>query len=280
MTNRHTPTALLFVPATRPDRFDKALATGAQLIIDLEDAVHHDDKAVARQIIKDFDKQGKPYWVRTNAPTGLDIQPCDDYATDVALLKNCKHLTGILIPKAQTNTAITYAYEALGVRIIAMIETAAAMADIKTIAQSRGLFALSFGRLDLGTSLGITEGSIEAEIVFDRLRCDMVLYSALNLLARPIETIFTKIDDTDSLILSATHAYQMGFGGQLCIHPKQVACVKACYLPCDDKIAFAQKVAAHFEKTADTVFVIEGMMVDLPIITWAKTTLAALKNQA
>lgn len=196
----------------------------------------------------------------------------------MALLKNCKHLKGILIPKAQASTAITYAYEALGVHIIAMIETAAAMADIKTIAQSRGLFALSFGRLDLGTSLGVTEGSIEAEIVFDRLRCDMVLYSALNLLARPIETIYTKIDDTDDLILSATHAYQMGFGGQLCVHPKQVACVKACYLPCDDKIAFAQKVALHFEKTAEMVFVMEGMMVDLPLITWAKTTLSALKG--
>jgi (S)-citramalyl-CoA lyase len=40
----------LFTPATRPDRFDKAAASGADVsIIDLEDSVAHGDKAEARR---------------------------------------------------------------------------------------------------------------------------------------------------------------------------------------------------------------------------------------
>lgn len=49
------PRSLLFVPGSRPERFDKAIATDADLVcIDLEDAVSPDDKDQARQAVFDF----------------------------------------------------------------------------------------------------------------------------------------------------------------------------------------------------------------------------------
>lgn len=269
------PTALLFTPATRPDRFDKALSCGATLVIDLEDSVHPNDKARARQIIFDFDKQGRPYWVRINTPSNTTG---DDHTKDLAVLEQCQHLKGVLIPKIHSNQTIAHTHQALGVPVIAIIETAYAMANVSTLAQSSGLFALSFGRLDLASELKVADDTAGAAVLFDRLRCDMVLHSALNALARPIETIFTNFLDTCGLIETATHAYQMGFGGQLCIHPNQVATVKACYLPSSQKIAFAQKILAHADKTGDVVFAIDGTMVDLPLIHWAKNSLKNLST--
>lgn len=274
MTNQNL-TALLFVPATRPDRFGKALSCGATLIIDLEDSVHPNDKAKARQTIFEFDKQGRPYWVRVNAPSNT---AGDDHTKDLAILGQCQHLKGVLIPKIHSGATITRAHQTLGVPIIAVIETAYAMANVSTLAQNNSLFALSFGRLDLAGELGITDGTAGATVLFDRLRCDMVLHSALNHLARPIETIFTDFQDTDGLLRAATHAYQMGFGGQLCIHPNQVPTVKMGYLPSNEKMTFAQKILAHANQTGDVVFAIDGIMIDLPLINWAKTTLKTTKT--
>src|SRR5205807_1471784 len=46
------PFSYLFVPGNRPDRFDKALSSGADaIVIDLEDAVAANDKALAREHI-------------------------------------------------------------------------------------------------------------------------------------------------------------------------------------------------------------------------------------
>src|ERR1700687_2061748 len=46
------PFSYLFVPGNRPERFDKALSSGADaIVIDLEDAVAADDKALAREHI-------------------------------------------------------------------------------------------------------------------------------------------------------------------------------------------------------------------------------------
>lgn len=260
--NKATPKSLLFVPATRPERFEKAASCGATLVIDLEDTVHADDKDTARLSVIEFDtKATTPYWVRVGA------DPTDDVRT----LKSCRNLAGVLLPKAEDGKQITQLADTLGLAVIAVIETAYAMANVSDLAGSSGLFALSFGRLDLGRQLGAALGSRSAEILFDRLRADMVVYSGVYGLARPIETVFIDFKDRDGLIKTATHAYQMGFGGQLCIHPTQVPIVNTCYLPSDGQLAFAKAILRQHEATGEMAFAIDGVMVDLPLIDWAKT---------
>lgn len=265
-----TPTSLLFVPASRPERFVKASQSDAKAyIIDLEDTISDSDKEVAREYILAYDGTNPmPFWVRIN---GANSAFFDD---DLACVMACRHLAGIVLPKAETADNIKRTN--IGKPIIGVIETAFGMANLPCLAKSGkmdNLFALGFGILDLGKQLGITQGSRSAQVLFDRLRCDMVLHSAANGLNSPIETIFPHIQNTDGLAMSAKYAYEMGFGGQFAIHPSQLSIINHAYTPYPATHAFAQAVLDYHNRTGEMVFVIEGQMVDLPLIDWAKSLL-------
>jgi citrate lyase subunit beta/citryl-CoA lyase len=59
---------LLFVPGHRPDRFDKAVAAGADaIIIDLEDAVSPEQKVASRKHAQSWLARGGKAVVRINA---------------------------------------------------------------------------------------------------------------------------------------------------------------------------------------------------------------------
>ena len=58
----------------------------------------------------------------------------------------------------------------------------------------------------------------------------------------------------------------MGMSGMLCIHPKQVATVKAALRPSNAEIDFARRVIVEYERTGQAVFKIDGNMVDAPVI--------------
>ncbi len=269
-------TSLLFVPANRPERFIKALNSGASaIIIDLEDAVAHTEKQAARQFVLQFDQtlHNQTYWVRVNndaAQPSLQTQ-------DLELLKQCQHLAGVMLPKAGSQAEIEVVHTALNAPVIAVIETPKALLCLAKIAQATGLMALSFGLLDLGNHFGVMQGSAGAQALFDKVRYEMVVHSAAFGLAAPIETIFADFKDESGLIRAASHAYEMGFGGQLCVHPSQVASVNVAYTPKDNILGFASKVLAEYERTGKVAFAIDGVMVDLPVIEWAKN---ALKEKA
>lgn len=260
-----TARSFLFVPATQPERFLKAQnSTADTIIIDLEDTVSLDDKAIARRHIADFDKHtAKRFWVRVNNDGQL--------SADLTALNRLQNLAGIVLPKVETTDPIATAFSALQLPIIAVIETAKGMVNLPAIAQSKGVLALGFGLLDLGKSLGVVQGSQGADTVFNQLRSQLVIYSSVYGLARPIETIFPNFKDTDTLAKTATHAYEMGFGGQFAIHPTQTDPINHAYQPSDDERAFAQKILAHYHATSELAFAIDGIMVDLPLIDWAKT---------
>lgn len=263
MDRPKTARSFLFVPASRPDRFLKAQNSGADtIILDLEDTVCDDEKPSARQAVLEFGKEShQRFWVRVNNN--------DELNKDLEVLINCQNLAGIILPKVVNSHAITTAFNALNSPIIAVIESPKGLINLSTIAQTQGILALGFGLLDLGNSLGISPNSTGADVMFNKVRSELVLYSSVYGLARPIETIFPNFKDTDTLIKTATHAYTMGFGGQFAIHPAQVGAINRTYQPSDDERAFAQKIATHFHKTEEFAFAVDGIMVDLPLIDWA-----------
>lgn len=269
-----TPTlyrSFLFVPADRPDRFLKAQNSGCDaIIIDLEDTVAITKKAAARHALLDYDKTApKPYWVRMNNDPANE----QTFAEDLACLKQARHLAGVVVPKICDPAPISTLKDTLGVPVLAVIESVAGFFNLPNIAKTDGLFGLSFGLLDLGNALGVSHGSHGAALMFDRIRTELVLYSSLYGLARPIETIFSDFQDEDALTAACTHARQMGFGGQLAIHPKQIPIIHQHYRPSDAELSFAKKVLDTFTKTGEYAFAIDGKMVDLPVIDWASRLL-------
>lgn len=257
---QHYARAYLFVPANRPERIGKALAAGADaVIVDLEDAVPVIDKNAARQALIEHLSPEKPVLVRIN---GSDTPWFGD---DLRLCR-MPGVAGIVLPKAERVEDIGFLEEAGAVDVIhLLIETAQGMANLNALAQASGVCRLMFGTIDFKLDLGI-EGDGEELNYF---RSQLVLASRLAYLPPPVDGVCTAIDDPHVLGEEVRRARYFGFGGKLCIHPKQVAPVHEYFMPNKEEIAWADRVldAACSASGAVTV---DGRMVDRPVILRAE----------
>ncbi|GHB23425.1 HpcH/HpaI aldolase/citrate lyase family protein [Salinicola rhizosphaerae] len=263
-----TSRSLLFVPASRPDRFSKALSSEADaVIIDLEDAVAQEDKDDARQALAAFleDAAEDAVWVRINA------MESDDALADLALCRDRPGIAGIIVPKAEHTRALAQA-AALGKPLIPLIESAAGLDRLAELARVEGVVALSFGALDLGLDLGLEPGTQGGDWVLDQARFQLVLQSRLAGLAAPVETVTPEFRDTDVVERAARRASEMGFGGMLCIHPRQVEAVNAAFSPSVAQREWAERVLAVAAQDAGAGQV-DGQMIDAPVIERARRLL-------
>ncbi len=258
----------LFVPATRPERIPKALATRADaVIVDLEDAVAEQLKAQARDQLAAFldANPGARVRVRINA-AGHAQQ-----AGDLALCAAYAGVAGVVLPKAESAAQVTAA-AASGKPVWPIVESARGLAALAGIAAAGGVERLSFGALDLGLDLGLASGTPAAGCILDQARYELLLQSRLAGLAAPLDSVFPDIRDLPGLARFAADARDMGFGGVLCIHPSQVAVVHETLMPSADELAWAQRVLAA-GASGEGVFVVDGHMIDAPVIGRARRLL-------
>lgn len=248
---------LLFVPGHRPDRFEKALASQADLVIaDLEDAVAPEDKDGSREHVRAWSRMGEAV-VRVNARSTRWFAD-DVRATSTAL--------AIMLPKAESAEDVAAVHEAAGhpVRVIPQIESAAGVAMARQICAADGVERVAFGNVDLAASLGVDPSSHTALLA---ARSAVVYASAEAGCAPPIDGVTTSIDDDDALIADSKHARQLGFGARLCVHPRQVATVRTCMSPTEGELEWARGVLAS---TTGAVTVHEGQMIDEPVLIRAR----------
>lgn len=273
-----TPRSWLFVPATRPERFDKAANSGADaVIIDLEDAVESADKPQAREHIAEYvaqyDKRKTDraevalksgtteLWLRLNNDAHLteDLVLCQSLAEHEVI-------SGIVLPKVTKVSQVELVFESLKLPVVAQIESAQGISQLEAIAQSEGLMALSYGRLDISNELDLTAGSQAEQDFFTHLRIQIRLVSQAHNLTAPIESIYADFKNETAMKATAGYVSDLGFSGMLCIHPRQVNIANQAFKASDSQLAFATKVIEHYQKTGDSTFAIEGVMVDLPVI--------------
>jgi citrate lyase subunit beta/citryl-CoA lyase len=251
----------LFVPGDRPDRFDKALAAGADaVILDLEDAVAPAKKDEARAAIGNWLSPTRPVLVRINA----DTTPW--YAADLGLAA-APGIAGILLSKAHS---IDPALQALCARtgkvLLPQIETAQGFENAYALASTPGVQRLLFGTLDFQMDLGIDgEGD---ELAY--FRSELVLVSRLAGIQPPVDGPSTALDDAAQLVADTHRARRMGFGAKLCIHPKQVAPVNAAFAPTAEELAWAQRVVQAAIGSHGAAVALDGRMVDRPVILKAE----------
>lgn len=251
--------SLLFVPATRPERIGKALASGADIaVIDLEDAVAVEHKDAARGALAGVAHRAA---VRINA-CGTPWFDADLVACRAA------QVPVILLPKAEQPAHVERVRETLGERaVIAIIETAAGFENIDAVARSPGVARLAFGSLDLQAELGIDDANEPLHYFRSRL----VLASRLGGLAAPIDGVCTALDDAAALDGELARARRFGFGAKLCIHPAQVAATNAAFAPTAEQVAWAQQVVAAAGSGAAAR--VDGRMVDAPVLARARDIL-------
>nr|WP_191295185.1 CoA ester lyase [Achromobacter xylosoxidans] len=260
----------MFVPASRPERIPKALAAGADaVIVDLEDAVEHLAKAAAREALCDFlgTNPRARLWVRINdASTSWH----DD---DLKACRGKPGVAGVLLPKAESLAQVRHVVQA-GLRVIPILETAQGILNAAEVAATPGVERLAFGSLDYGLDMGLTPDTPGAQTVLDQARVQVLLHSRAAGLAPALDGVFPGIQDQAGLAHAAARAQQMGFGGMLCIHPSQVPVIHAAFVPAAQELAWARRVIATHRDTAAGTFMLDGKMVDAPVIARARLVLA------
>lgn len=271
----HSPLALarsfLFVPGHRPDRFDKALASGADaVILDLEDAVPLDAKDTARAALLaawsglDAARRAR-LLVRVN-PAGTPW-----HEADLAALTHLHGLGALMLPKAESVSSIEQVARACGVPVLPLIESAEGVGQMEAIARAAGVLRLGLGHIDLQADLGLRCGPDEAELA--PIRLGMVVASRRAGLPAPVDGVTTATTDAQVLSQDAQRSRRFGFGAKLCIHPAQVAGVHQALAPTEAECAWAERVLAAEALSRGGAFSVDGKMVDPPVLLLARQIL-------
>lgn len=267
--------SFLFVPGNRPERFAKALASGAgAVIVDWEDAVAPGDKAAARAQLAQALPQLPPA-DRARLLLRINAAGTPWHADDVAALRElaAHGLHAVVVPKAESAAALASVAAALGEggALLPLIESAAGLDAVREIAAAPQVARLLFGHLDFQADLGLACGQDETELVPVRLQ--LVLASRLAGLPPPIDGVTTETQDLALVQSHAARALRGGFGGKLCIHPAQVAAVHAAFAPSASQADWARRVVAGFDAAQGGVFSLDGRMVDAPVVALARQLL-------
>lgn len=267
--------SLLFVPASRPDRYAKALESGAGcVILDLEDAVAPDHKKGARdQLYERLVDMSPAQLARIVVRINAAGTPWHD--DDLRLLRDwtAKGIAGVVVPKAETAEVLRAAAAALGPKaaIVALVESLAGLDAVDKLASMEQVVRLAFGHLDFQLDLGMRCAAEEAELTYARFA--LVAASRRAQLPPPIDGITTDTGNRERLLADVRRARAFGFGGKLCIHPAQVAPVNETFSPTLNEIEWARRVIQAAQVHSGEAFSLDGRMVDLPVIRLAEKTL-------
>ena len=268
MTRRHS---LLFVPASRPERIPKALATGADaVVVDLEDAVPPGEKDAARAGLAAVLDRTRPVLLRVN---GADTEW---FAADLEVLAH-PGIAGALLPKAEDpDDAAVVARACRGKPVLPLIESALGFDRRRELAMAAGVERLVFGHIDFQADMNLR--ATEDELLPFRL--ELVLASRLADIAPPIDGVTVAFDDEAQLRADARRARRLGFGGKLCIHPRQVGVVNACFAPSPEEVAWAQRVVEADGAARGAAVAVDGRMVDRPVVLRARAVLAEARGRS
>jgi citrate lyase subunit beta / citryl-CoA lyase len=264
--------SFLFVPGNKPERFVKAIESGADaVIVDLEDAVAEADKASARKhvaaAVQTFAASPVRVLLRINAAG------TDSFEEDLALMA-LDGIDGVVLPKAETSAALTAVAAVTTKPILPIIESANGVWNALEVARMPGVERLVFGSVDFELDLDC-DGSWDA-LLYARSR--IVLASRVAGIQSPVDGVTVAIDDERQLADDSSKARSLGFGGKLCIHPRQVKTVNAAFSPSQEEIAKARRIVDAYEQAKGGAVSVDGRMVDLPVLLKARRIVSLFES--
>jgi citrate lyase subunit beta/citryl-CoA lyase len=291
----HAHRSLLFIPAQKSGWIAKAHQTKADaIILDLEDALPDDLKAPTRPTvaasIRTVAGNGTPCFVRTNAlDTGMFFEDVDAAA--------CAELTGLVLSKVETADDIRVIDRYLGdvesrrgiangqIGLVVVAETAECMRSAYDVCRaSKRVWSICGGTTpggDINRALGYKWTREGMETLFARSK--IILDARAAGIAHPISGIWTEIEDLDGLRAHALKNRQLGYRGELIIHPSHVPVVNEVYSPSPDEIEYAQGVhtaMAEAERAGSAGIRFRGDLIDYAHVRSARDTLALAERFA
>ena len=248
--------SLLFVPGNRPDRFGKALASGADLVvIDLEDAVGPADKENARDAA--IAAIGDPrLGIRIN---GLRTK---QGLADLLALSETR-VPYIMIPMVETAAEIEIAHAVLGtgVGLLPLIETVKGLGGAQAIAAAPGVCGVMLGGADLAGELGV---AMSWDALFAARSTVVMACAAARVPA--IDAPWLHLDDLGGLATEIGRVKAMGFAAKSVVHPKHIAVVHQAMRPTAAEIAEAHDAEAAYARAGESAVRFNGKMLEAPVM--------------
>jgi citrate lyase beta subunit len=266
--------SLLFCPATKPERFGAATASGADgVIVDLEDAVPPAEKDAARA--------SALAWFGTPATPGVArcLRPCSlrtphGLRDALALVETGTAPDFLVVPKVESPEELAILAAVLDgpcerTRFLALVETARGLAAADRIAAHPRVAALVLGGADLAAGLG-------AELAWEPLLWarSRLVQAAASAGVAVIDVPHLVLSDAAALADECARVRRLGFTGKLAIHPKQVEAVNAAFTPQGAETLRARRIVEAAAAAGGGVCVVDGTMVDAPVLRAAERTLA------
>lgn len=259
------PITYLFVPGDRPERFAKALSSGAdRIILDLEDAVAPGNKTAARHAIAAWMGAG-------NASSSKVLIRINDAASawhaEDLTLASAVQAACVMLPKCEAAQQVSAVLARLPgmATVLPLIETAIGMRALHDIAAAPGVTRLAFGSLDYMVDLDIPAGSLALDIAATHI----AIASRAAGIASPVAGVTPDLDATQ-VMADMAHARTLGFGAKMCIHPLQLAAVRSALAPSAAEQAWAQRVLQAWHASAGGAIQLDGKMIDRPVVLRAE----------
>ena len=277
--------SILFVPGDRPERYEKALAAGADAVcIDLEDAVAPECKGEARDAAARFLTERRAAPTQHQRPESSTAAPVivrvndrnsREGERDAAALAGCPPPDGFMIPKVRTAADVQGAARQLPkAALLPLIETAQGLEHAGDITvASANVAALVFGGFDLAIELG-------AEPVWEALlhaRSRVVHAAALGGVPA-VDMPSRDLSEVSGLREEATRARRLGFGGKVAIHPAQIPVIHEVFTPSADEVRRARGILQADRAAGGSAVALAGRMVDRPVVEAARRILQRARS--
>ena len=267
--------SLLFVPGSRPDRFAKAKAAGADLtVIDLEDAVAAEDKPAAReQALAQIADDTSGWAIRINGVgTAEGIR-------DLAALTDTHTLPAtLLVPMVESASEIGIISSAIGPRcpaLIPLIETPRGLRHALDIACHPGVDAVMFGGGDFSGELGV-------ELAWEPLLTarQQIILACAEAGIPAIDVPYIQLEDEAGLADECGRAKAIGFAAKAAIHPRQMSAISAAFAASETEINEAREAIAAFDAAGGKAIRFKGRMLEAPFVKKYRAIIARHEEKA
>lgn len=251
----------LLVNGSHPERFAQAADSAADvMVLDIEDAVAPKDKDKARRNVCEYLEQGRPAWVRIN---GFGTEWWEN---DLKELSRFDALQGVMLAMVDAPEHVMRTAHVLGdKKIVALVETARGVQNLKGIAESRSTFRLAFGLGDFRRDTGF--GDDPLTLAYTRSQFTIAARGAG--LPGPIDgpavgALGVKLADSAGITM------QFGMTGKICLMPEQTHTVNEILSPSIEDMSWALDFLTEFD--ADGGEIRNGS--DLPRLARARKILS------
>jgi (S)-citramalyl-CoA lyase len=261
--------SLLFVPGNRVNLFPKAVATGADMVcIDLEDSIPPDQKEETRNKALHF-FESIPHDQKVELVLRINSLQTHDGIRDLDSIMGSEHPPlSLMLTKVESAEEVRMFDKLLSNNILAkirfhiIIETNFGLENVVAIANtSERIDCLLFGGVDMAAELRTTFDW--ENLLYSRSR---VVHAGASANIDTMDVPSLDIANVADLEKTARASARLGFTGKAAIHPTQIPIINRIFTPDSEAIAEAKKIIDVFENSKNGLAVVDGKLLEKPLL--------------